>query len=116
MSADANVVAIETASRKSYVRQVANDVRPRASAARLTYSGGVKFWRDKSGQGVLEYGLILGLVAMVAIGALLVLGSGSNSALFRAGHTIGDDPASASVNSGNANGGQNQTAARTAPH
>jgi pilus assembly protein Flp/PilA len=48
----------------------------------------VRFWRDRSGQGILEYGLILGLVAMVAIGALLALGSDSNGSLSHAGSTI----------------------------
>lgn len=30
--------------------------------------------RDESGQGLVEYGLIIGLVAIVAVGALLALG------------------------------------------
>jgi pilus assembly protein Flp/PilA len=37
------------------------------------------FMRDESGLGVVEYGLILALVAMVAVGALLVLGGGVES-------------------------------------
>jgi Flp pilus assembly pilin Flp len=49
----------------------------------------VKLLRDRSGQGVLEYGLILGLAAMVAIGALLVLGGGSASTIARAAHGVG---------------------------
>ncbi len=54
----------------------------------MRYSRRVRFWRDRSGQGVLEYGLILGLVAMVAIGALLVLGNDSSGSLTKAGNTM----------------------------
>ena len=54
----------------------------------MPYNKSVRFLRDRSGQGVLEYGLILGLLAMVAIGALLMLGNDSNSSLVRAGHSI----------------------------
>ncbi len=54
----------------------------------LPYTGVVRFWRDRSGQGILEYGLILGLVAMVAIGALLALGNDSTGSLSHAGNTI----------------------------
>jgi Flp pilus assembly pilin Flp len=70
-------------------------------------SATLKLWRDRSGQGALEYGLILGLVAMVAIGALLVLGSGSSSPLSRAGHSISGD--TSTLTSGN------EAAPRTAP-
>ena len=31
-------------------------------------------WREEEGQGMVEYGLILALVSVVAIGALLVMG------------------------------------------
>jgi Flp pilus assembly pilin Flp len=55
----------------------------------------VKLWRDRSGQGVLEYGLILGLIAMVAIGALMVVGSSSNTSLARAGASLGGSASSA---------------------
>lgn len=54
----------------------------------LPYTTNVRFWRDRSGQGILEYGLILGLVAMVAIGALLALGNDSTGSLSHAGNTI----------------------------
>lgn len=30
--------------------------------------------RDENGQGMVEYGLILGLIALVAIGAIVLLG------------------------------------------
>lgn len=33
-----------------------------------------KFWKDESGQGMVEYGLILALVAVVVILALTTLG------------------------------------------
>lgn len=32
--------------------------------------------RDENGQGMVEYGLILGLIALVAVGAVIVLGDG----------------------------------------
>ncbi|MHB1315744.1 MAG: Flp family type IVb pilin [Christensenellales bacterium] len=33
-----------------------------------------KFFKDENGQGMVEYGLILGLVAVAAIAALIILG------------------------------------------
>jgi len=33
-----------------------------------------RLWRDESGQGMVEYGLILALVAVVVIGLLLTMG------------------------------------------
>ncbi|MDW7673924.1 MAG: Flp family type IVb pilin [Bacillota bacterium] len=33
-----------------------------------------RLWNDESGQGMTEYGLILALVSVVAIGALVFLG------------------------------------------
>jgi Flp pilus assembly pilin Flp len=58
------------------------------SRSNLPYTKIVRFWRDRSGQGILEYGLILGLVAMVAIGALLALVNDSSGSLAHAGNTI----------------------------
>jgi len=49
----------------------------------------VELWRDRSGQGILEYGLVAGLVAMVVIGTLLVLSSNSDMTLARAGQAMG---------------------------
>lgn len=34
----------------------------------------MKFLRDEEGQGMVEYGLIIGLIAVVVIAALVVLG------------------------------------------
>ncbi len=36
----------------------------------------MKLMKDESGQGMVEYGLILALVAVVVIGALTLLGGG----------------------------------------
>ena len=41
----------------------------------------LKFLLDERGQGTLEYGLILGLIAMIAVGALLLVGNDTNSSL-----------------------------------
>ncbi len=35
-----------------------------------------KLWKDEAGQGMVEYGLILALVAVVVIGALELMGTG----------------------------------------
>ncbi len=48
----------------------------------------MNFWRDESGFGVVEYGLILALVAMVAIGALLVLGTNLSSTIGNVGNDV----------------------------
>ena len=34
----------------------------------------MRFLKDENGQGMVEYGLILGLIAIAAIGALFILG------------------------------------------
>jgi pilus assembly protein Flp/PilA len=36
---------------------------------------------DESGAGVLEYGVVLALVAMVVVAAMLMIGNNSNSSL-----------------------------------
>ena len=53
----------------------------------------VQFVRDRSGLGMLEYSLILGLVAMVSIAVLLMLGGGSDSSLGRSANTFPQTPA-----------------------
>jgi Flp pilus assembly pilin Flp len=58
------------------------------TASLVTYTTNVKLWRDRSGQGILEFGLVVGLVAMVVIGTLLVLGNNSEMTLARAGHAM----------------------------
>ncbi|HEU4964605.1 MAG TPA: Flp family type IVb pilin [Bacilli bacterium] len=34
-----------------------------------------RLWKEESGQGLVEYGLIIGLVAVVVIGALTLMGT-----------------------------------------
>ncbi len=34
----------------------------------------INFMRDEDGQGMVEYGLIIGLIAIVVVGALVLLG------------------------------------------
>jgi Flp pilus assembly pilin Flp len=43
----------------------------------------MRFFKDRSGAGMLEYGLILGLVALVSVAVLLLLGGDTNSSLNR---------------------------------
>ncbi len=50
------------------------------------------FFSDDRGQGLVEYGLILGLVAMVAIGALLTLGGSINTTFGGAANGMTNDP------------------------
>ncbi len=44
--------------------------------------------RDDEGQGLVEYGLILGLIAVVAIAALNATGGNVNSMLQRVANTL----------------------------
>jgi Flp pilus assembly pilin Flp len=74
----------------------------------MTYTYGVKLLRNQAGQGVLEYGLILGLAAMVAIGALLVLGTGSTSTLARAAHGMSSEGTGSTASGPAAAGVQNR--------
>lgn len=44
--------------------------------------------RDENGQGMVEYGLILGLIAIVAIGAIVALGGGMDDLFTGAKDTL----------------------------
>ena len=55
----------------------------------------MNFLRDESGQGTLEYGLILGLIAMISVGIMLVFGNDTNTSLQSSASSIG---ASSSAN------------------
>ncbi len=57
-----------------------------------------RFLLDESGQGTLEYGLVLGLIAMIAVGSLLLLGTDTNSSLSDSAASI--NSASKSVTAG----------------
>lgn len=50
-------------------------------------SSAKKFLRDETGVSVIEYALLLALVAMVCVGAMTLLGSAINN-LFAAGASI----------------------------
>lgn len=44
----------------------------------------IEILRDENGQGMVEYGLILGLIAIVAIGAIIALGGGMDDLFTKA--------------------------------
>ncbi len=44
--------------------------------------------QDEGGQGLAEYGLILGLIALIAIGAVMFLGSSMNTMFSNLGTSI----------------------------
>ncbi len=46
------------------------------------------FLKDDAGQGLVEYALIIALVAIVVIGALQVLGNKANNGLTNAGNSL----------------------------
>lgn len=46
------------------------------------------FLKDEDGQGMVEYGLIVGLIAIVVIGALTVLGDRINGMFTEAGNAL----------------------------
>lgn len=47
-----------------------------------------KFWNDESGQGLVEYALILFLIAIVVIVALTTLGKKTNNVLTNVGAAL----------------------------
>jgi len=51
-------------------------------------------WRDESGQGLVEYALIIALVAIVVVGALFLLGGRVRNIFNEIGETLENYPAS----------------------
>ena len=47
-----------------------------------------RFWSDESGQGLVEYALILFLIAIVVIVALRTIGTETNKVLYNVGETM----------------------------
>jgi Flp pilus assembly pilin Flp len=47
-----------------------------------------RFWRDKKGQGLVEYALLLFLVAMIVIGSLRIMGRKTNNVLTNVGDNL----------------------------
>jgi len=47
-----------------------------------------RFWKDESGQGLVEYALILFLIAIVVIIALTTLGKKTNNVLTNVGAAL----------------------------
>jgi pilus assembly protein Flp/PilA len=47
-----------------------------------------RFWNDESGQGLVEYALILFLIAIVVIVALTTLGQKTNNVLTNVGKAL----------------------------
>ena len=47
-----------------------------------------RFWSDESGQGLVEYALILFLIAIVVIVALRTIGTETNEVLYNVGETL----------------------------
>ncbi|MCL6477970.1 MAG: Flp family type IVb pilin [Peptococcaceae bacterium] len=56
-------------------------------------------WKEESGQGMAEYGLILALVAVICIAAFTALGKGINNQVNKVGNTI-SNPESAGSSGG----------------
>ncbi|GAC1306638.1 MAG: hypothetical protein NVS2B3_11320 [Vulcanimicrobiaceae bacterium] len=50
----------------------------------------ISFLRDESGQGLVEYALIIALVSIVAIAGLSLIGGKANNSLNGAAATLGD--------------------------
>ena len=48
-----------------------------------------RFWTDESGATAIEYGLIIGLIAMIIVGGMAAFSSATNKALGKASEAIG---------------------------
>jgi pilus assembly protein Flp/PilA len=48
----------------------------------------MRLWSEESGQGMAEYGLILALVAVIAIAGFQILGQGVDAQVTKVGETI----------------------------
>lgn len=48
-----------------------------------------RFWIEESGQGMAEYGLILALIAVVAIAALTLIGTGVSEKFTNVANNLG---------------------------
>jgi pilus assembly protein Flp/PilA len=46
------------------------------------------FWKDENGQGLVEYGLIIGLIAVVVIAALTLMGNSINGLFGRVNDSL----------------------------
>ena len=53
----------------------------------------MNFLKDEDGQGMVEYGLIIGLIAVVVVGALVLLGPKIKDMFNNIGDTITDPTA-----------------------
>lgn len=51
------------------------------------------FFRDENGQGLVEYALIIGLIAVVVIVAVVLIGRVAKQRMNQAGEALSTDPA-----------------------
>ena len=61
----------------------------RINEAMLQVMARLQARRDEEGQGLVEYGLILALIAVLAVGAVTALGGSINDALGNAADALG---------------------------
>lgn len=54
----------------------------------------IRFLKDENGQGMVEYGLIIGLIAVVVIGALIILGPKIKGMFEGIGEALEESPSS----------------------
>jgi pilus assembly protein Flp/PilA len=48
-----------------------------------------RFWADESGATAIEYGLIIGLIALILVGGMTAFSAATNKALGKASEAIG---------------------------